>query len=526
MDKVLYLPLTQETAKAVGNGLLNTLNDKHVSVLAGIVLLQKLEPLVKSNRPPHEIEVLLGHLLKMAVTMEEKQTGSFLSVVTAGFEVDSFNAGLACAAQAHVYFLPDKDVEERQFITREGLWNFEFCCQHYEQTSSLSERVKSDSGRTYKVSTDQVRSLNTLRAEVDEHLHVQALAGTGKTFLIERMFDALGGFRPLLLAMTKPQLNALLARVPAARGMTFGEFAENLLVMNRHTLFQRPGSRARLNYQLDDKVIAEQMGMTQLGNASPAQVAKTCRRIIMSFCGGCDLEINQRHIPNGPMNWQPLEREQLVCFAKEFWKETIFRNGTKQPLPIRSYHMLKFLSLQEHIELGYDFTHLVIDEAHDMPLPLIAFLDGCDKPVITLGDECQRLDAVINRRGKGIRQREMFQSVRAGQGVESLINPIIENNPIVQVHPLAGNAHRSTRMIPYDKQAIPPRPTTILVGSEWGLFEWFQRLAHAGVKFSMLEKSGSVLSNFASDCISLYHKHNQHSRPQSPSLPIQELAAT
>ncbi|CAM5356527.1 hypothetical protein SSTU70S_05532 [Stutzerimonas stutzeri] len=70
--------------------------------------------------------------------------------------------------------------------------------------------------------------------------------------------------------------------------------------------------------------------------------------------------------------------------------------------------------------------------------------------------------------------------------MEAAVNTLIEQNPVVDVHPLEGSREQDTRVVFYSRPFIPEQPTTILVWSEWGMFEWFQRLANAKAQFSLL----------------------------------------
>lgn len=178
----------------------------------------------------------------------------------------------------------------------------------------------------------------------------------------------------------------------------------------------------------------------------------------------------------------------LAECAQRLWDETVRPVTSGLQLPVRGYHRIKELSLSPSACIEPGYTHVIVDEAHDLPLPMAQFLDRCPLPVITLGDSCQRLDGAVAERAPHVRRREIFHSLRAGHEMEGAVHALIENNPVVHVHPLEGNRQQDTWVIyyPTDRLSIPEDPTTILVWSEWGLFEWFQRLANAWARFSLL----------------------------------------
>ncbi|MNE23749.1 hypothetical protein D3C80_1170190 [compost metagenome] len=110
---------------------------------------------------------------------------------------------------------------------------------------------------------------------------------------------------------------------------------------------------------------------------------------------------------------------------------------------------------------------------------------------------------------KRVRQWELFQSLQAGRELEQVVNPLRAAFPGQQLSPMEGNRERATRVHFYDHAQIPEEPTTILVHSEWGLFEWFQRLANANARFALLPGVEKDLRTFVQDCIELYHRGTQ-----------------
>jgi hypothetical protein len=259
-----------------------------------------------------------------------------------------------------------------------------------------------------------------------------------------------------------------------------------------------------------DVDVAKVLSLQTVGGFSTMRVADICRRTVQSFCYSSSREISADNIPLVDGSLSDVDRAALLGYSKLMWQEItqprLLFEGKKTHLPIRVYHLLKLLSLDTSISLSLaTYRHIVIDEAHDLSAPLLQFLDRCPQATCTLGDVCQRLDGLPARRGKHVRQREISQSVRSGRQMEVILNPLIAAHPRAELAPLVGARDKKTIIEYYERSDIPDDGTTILVKGEWGVFEWFQRLAVAGASFCMMPESEKQLRRFVNDCIELYH---------------------
>ncbi len=397
-------------------------------------------------------------------------------------------------------------------LTQDGSWDFSFRVRHAAQLNPLKEAIVTESGQTILLTTGQFRIFKLLRSELDEHLHLQGLAGVGKTSMISTLLEYLRPEKTLLLAHTRQQLEALTARLGSKKfvGKTFGELASELL-FTPPSLYRRPErQRYQQTYQMADAQIAKVLGFQAIGGFSAARVAGICRRTVQSFCSSSARSISADNIPLVDASLSASDQAALIGYSNLMWQEItqprLLFDGKKTHLPFRVYHLLKMLSLDPNIFLSSAaYSHIVIDEAHDMSAPLLQFLDRCPQATYTLGDVCQRLDGAPVRRGMHVRQREISQSVRSGRQMEVILNPIIAAYPRADLAPLVGARDKQTIIEYYDRSAIPEDGTTILTRSEWGLFEWFQRLAAADASFCMMPESEKQFRRFVNDCIELYH---------------------
>lgn len=509
----LYLPLTEEQADAsVKSRSLEGLRNSSVAELAACSLIQNVRSFTGKASAVSLAEKALAELIKIGTSLDADAPGSFYAAIASRFDARAFKEGISLLDDLGICYLQREEIEAGAFLIADGLWDFGFSERHYHDLDPFKEEIKGVGGNI-RVTQQQYRALQVFKTELDEDLDVQALAGTGKTFMIEQMVDTLNRFNPIVLAMTWVQLEALKKRIKSIKGMTFGAFAEDCLSRDLSIPYRKSAQRRNMRDQVDEAEIVKRLDLRRVPGFTDRQLGQVCRQTVMRFCMGPDASFQEVHLPNLGPNVTRIVKEIILENACRLWQETIASpDSSGFQLPIRGYHRIKQMSLSCGARIASEVTHVIIDEAHDMPAPLVQFLDRCNVPVITLGDVCQRLDGHLIRRSMNIRKREVFHSVRSGREVEHAINALIDRNPVVDVHPLEGSRQRRTKTVFYDKATIPSEPTVILVGSEWGMFEWFQRLSSSGAKFSLLDGSKLGFRQFVTDAITLFKERIRPTR--------------
>lgn len=504
----LFIPLTELQATQLSSGEVQPSQcfaEWTFAQIAATAVVQHAPTLAADPSAAAKCERLLSQMLDLARTIEsEEGEGSFAAAMAARFDRARFSSGVACLQLMHIRLLDGEALAEGSFLTSNGGWCFDFTSRHERSLNPFTEEFVSPDGLPFVLTDSQARSFRVFLGELDEDLHLQALAGTGKTFLIERMVDLLVNYKPLILAMTAPQVQAVMKRVGnRAQGRTFGEFAMELL-QNDPSCPSRLRWRSTTKSKIDDQVLATELHMLPIGRMTPAQVASVALTMVSRFCSSGDHEVNETHIPRTGEILAAPDKAALVEYASRVWGEVCEPRYMPTKLPVFYYHQQKQLSLSAEARVPEEYTHIIIDEAHDLPIPVQQFLSRCGIPVITLADACQRLDGRMVSPGPHVRSREIFNSVRAGRQVEAAINTLIDRNPLVRVHPMEGSRLRDTRTVFYDNLDIPQEPTTILVQSDWGLFEYCQRLSSKNAAFAILPGSVNNFHRFVTSCIKLY----------------------
>lgn len=520
MKPTLYLPLTEEKALALAAYNAHpavVLSGWEISEIACALVIQNALSLDEHMRADKS-EKSLAELITIGTQVDEaKGVGEFSRIIAARFDRLKFKAGLEGLSKIPARLLEQDVIEEGGFLDGEGKWDFKHNAELPARLNPLTEEFAAPDGKLFTLTSQQARTFKIFQSELDESLDVQAVAGGGKSFLVERMVDTLGRFQPLVLAYTQVQLKAIMDRVGSDRvmGMTFGQLATECLERDQTKPYRRGGKRARPSHQLRSDEIAKRLDFKSMGALSEWQVASICNRMLMKFCHSDDKQIGAQHIPLLDTPLSEVEKAVLVENARNYWLQTTEPTDPKLELPLRGYHRIKHLSLASDTFIDPKYTHILVDESHDLTWPMCSFLDRSTLPVITLGDACQRIDGNFSRRSPATRRREIFHSIRAGRQIEGVVNPLIERNPVIQVPQMEGSRSRDTKVVFYDTATIPTEPTTILCHSEWGVFEWFQRLGNASARFSLLPGVEKAFRMFVLDCIELY---NNRVRPSHNAL--------
>lgn len=505
----LFLPLAAGQASALMEDMLPGIQSLGLPQLVSILLLQGLAEGDAAADP----EQLLARLLEVALPLGQE---GFALLVRERFRPDLFARGLEQLEQLGISLLDEHEVEEADYLLSDGRWDFAFCRRQRQRISPMETLYRPDGSR-HRLSHQQARLYRVFLAEPDESMHVQGLAGVGKTHLIRAMVETLPHGSTLLLAFTQAQLGALQRRLGGlqVQGMTFEDMAGQLLSRDQTQPWRRSGPRRQLTWQVTDQQVVEQLGIQSVAGHAPEQVVRWCRNAVRVFCDSTALSIGPEHFARECRSFARADQAAMLGYACMVWREILRPSQPGLQMPVRAHHLIKQLALEPGLRLSAGFSHVIVDESHDLSPALQQFLGRCQQVVYTLGDVAQAMHGKPPRTVRQVRQRELSHSIRAGRGLESVVNPVLQAIPDGPPSLLEGNRELDTRVLCFDQPQIPDEPTTILVNSEWGLFEWFQRLASAKASFALLPGVNKRFRAFVLDCIELY-RHGI--RPRHPSL--------
>lgn len=407
------------------------------------------------------------------------------------------------------------------YLDEQGNWDFEFTVRQHNRRNPFHREVALPGGQAVKMTDPQARFFNKFLSEPDESASLMSYFGGGKTFMAKEMLGVIEQykeFNPVVLALTKAQLQGLLKRLdaPETKARTFGQLAGEILASQNLPVHWRPGQRRDPNYYLSAAETARRLQFNAVARLSPGTVADIAMKAVRRFCRSGHDRLREWHLPTIHDRLSQIDRAALVGYAQELWDETVEPNDPNSQLPVRAYHLIKYCALRG-FTAPEKYTHFIIDEAHDLTTPLQQILDASPQSVQTMGDPYQRLRGFVPQQAQRIRRSEIGLTVRASNQVEGIFNTLIEKHPAQTSVALQGSRHMRTRITYYDPERprIPKQKCTILVSDLFEMTEWFHRLREAGTSFSLLPGSVQNFFTFNASLVSLYF---QGVRAQSPLL--------
>ncbi|ASJ76041.1 AAA family ATPase [Granulosicoccus antarcticus] len=509
IDAAMYLPVSESTLLTVLDETAsweNTLQRLEIPEIAALFLLAHLPALRDHKRLPAE-RVLAETIESCKQQVDRDGLAELTDYALKNLNRQSVAIGSELLVDFRIALLDEETVRRKAYLHYTGLWDYGFQQKYRESLASQRVSTTIDS-RQFSLSAEQSRVYREFESQKDEHMHIQGYAGTGKSSLIKTllgMFETSGG-KILVLAAQKRQLDALSIDSSSLRHVhkcTFSELAEMVIPVDftssaNRNMLRKYSTRATM----PDSVIVQQLGVKPSNEFGTDQIIKAIRATVFSFCQSGDAQIQTKHIPASYASTFDLTLRAVVCqYAKELWN-TLLSPPTPDFKPqIRGFHKIKWAALNGW-SVPEKYTHVLVDECHDLPKPVFQILACGPQARSTLGDDYQNLKGQSTRHSGQTRLREMVHSVRSGHELESIINPIIATHPSGTKARFQGNNLSRLDIQYYQKAVVPDVPAVILVSDTWGLFEWVQRLANQNIN-PVLMSDHKDLDMFVQDCIEL-----------------------
>lgn len=509
----LYLPLSESTLLTVLNdagSLENALQALGIPEIACLFLLTYL-PVIREhkrkNKPALAERMLAVTIESCHQQVDKADLSELVSYASQNLKRKAISTGYDLLPTLSISLLDDEAVKDKAYVSGTGRWDYSFQQRYRENLASQQINTLVD-GRNRSLSAEQSRVYLEFEAQADEHIHIQGYAGTGKSTLIKsllNLFEA-SSAQVLLLASHKRQLDALLIsshNMPHVSQCTFTALADMVMAANLESATNRRmlGNKSARNI-MPDELIVRQLGIKASAAQSADYLIKAVRASVYRFCQSGDARITEKHIPHTYYRSFDNTLRAVVChYANELWN-TLLSPPTKDFSPqIRGYHKIKWVALNGWA-IPSLYTHVIVDECHDLPQPVLEILACSPQARVTLGDDYQNLGGRTFRQADHIRLREMSHSYRSGQAIESIVNPIIAAHPSKMKAQFQGNSLSKLAINYYHKATIPSVPSLILVRDNWGLFEWVQRLASQNINPVLLSDHND-LNRFVQDCFEL-----------------------
>ncbi len=521
VDAKLFLPISEITLNhllGAGIDLGHEIHALSQVEIASLLLISRLPQLQHNNSLTPE------QFLAKAIDISNSQIGdsdltTFINQTESMLSQTQVRQGYRLLADFKISLLDAITIKNGDYLTTDGQWNDNFKEQH--RSILIKQRVKPDvhSGKISYLTAEQSRLYREFEAQSEEQMHVQGYAGTGKSTFIMAILAMLAKTRArvLLLAHTKNQLDALVAKANPGTNVerqTFTGLAQQILPANLTSFSNQHFDRIdKSRATMPDSELIRHLGIHNFGGLNSYQIIAAVRGTVFSFCHSDSEEITEEHIPRRfKSTLDSTTRKVVGHHASQLW-QTFFAPKSKDFKPqVRGYHLIKWAALNG-CRIPDTYTHVILDECHNLPASVLQILNGSPQALLSLGDDYQSLKGIPPQQPGYIRERELTHSVRSSHQLEEIVNPIISAHPSKTKSLFHGNKNNRIEIEYYSAAKVPDQSSVILVSDMWGLFEWAQRIA-AGRGDILLLSDYKKLDMFVQDCIELYTTGTRARHPE------------
>jgi len=499
-----FLPLSETLSTALVSGAaLDIARLSRYEVAAILYVLKLSKPFNLPDRYSIEMERKFAGFLDIP-------SDQMRSALADAYDQKAFIEGILQTTNLGIGLVDDETIIKHPFIRPEGSWDFGFAKRYQASYGAVRYEHVRSSGVVIKLSDHQLRLIQNIKANQEDSIEAQAHAGTGKTFILDEIMALMPNRRFIFLADADPKLKAIRARFPEekVRTSTFKSLAESLLSKGNRMLQEKMVSDSRLSLSYSE--LAERVGFSSIGNRNASQVAALCWSVIFKFCMSRDTYITSRHIPRDQIRWlSSIDQEIVAAAAAKLWYKMTQLDLDAPSLPVRGYHRIKQISLGG-LYIPEDIDTVLIDEGHDLTVPMVDLLDRSPQTVISLGDQHQNLEGQYVPHNAMIRHREMATSLRAGPALVGYINPLIELFPGTSASPFIGDRAKEMVVEEYAANSFPRESTVILVANDWGIFDWLLRSREMGKGAAVIDWDAKF-ELFLDGCLNLFMRNERPS---------------
>lgn len=515
----LYLPIAEKTIlRLVSERLVEgELHQKLATYEIASLLI--LNHLADEAEPNQLLEKNLANIISMGNEYRNSDK-LFIDVVASKININEISRLLSRLDELDVFLMPEGDIAKETFLQIDGNWSFEFKTNYTHPTEDEVYVHETPLGVKHAYRSEQYRVLNEMLRNIsDEHIQIEAVAGSGKTMMLgplaEELFHKYHGARKRIVAMARrrEQVEVMGRLLPSEISLwTFGWYAEALIRSNNPdgmVLEKNLSDRKRMPWNYD--VVATEFLLKPIGNYSPQTVARIIVQIIAFYCNSVDEYISDQHIPKWVEMLRPDQQAVLVLHANMLW-EIIKKPPFK--LPLRDGHLIKFAALNKLLP-ARNVAHIIIDESHDLSPAMLELISNGHHAITGLGDKFQSIYYTPPKPKYAI-ERTLSDSFRVPRGYDRLINTLLHRHPLGRDASFNGNRERKTLIEYYDDYPDLINlddHVAIFVNDDWELFEYLHRLEGINRKYVLIGGGNQLkqIEEFVKGCIGLFSSNTSSS---------------
>lgn len=349
---------------------------------------------------------------------------------------------------------------------------------------------------------EQGVAANVIANAGDEHVALDAYAGTGKTHLIHELHTNLGD-RFTYFAPYKSRIYGF-EQHASARGMS----ATTLwaVATGMADKFSRRGhswslARAGKNSLYSEEEQAASAGITEIAGKHAVIVLRMLKSAVNSWCHGDASEIQAIHFSrtSAPQDYLAA----YIAAANKLWQAMFSLSTRKGPVfDVTFPHLVKWLVIN-HVNIPSSYGTLLVDETHDLLPTWHQLFDRYSGACVLMGDPHQRVRGFA-RRHEHAKAVTMGRSVRLGLHGERLIERTLSIAPdrLIPV-PFSGSSEHVTRLHSYGSGEQLPDHGFRIYGNEWTLLNEAIRLKGLGASFRFLPATAERLNEIVQGAVGL-----------------------
>lgn len=108
--------------------------------LSALYIIQGVTTLPQNSRSTTLIERKLSEIIELAFENNKtEQDFNFRKLLTQRFNIDELSAGLQLLPHLDIRLIDTKTLKSKQYLTKEGKWNFSFNKSHAEEINPYKE---------------------------------------------------------------------------------------------------------------------------------------------------------------------------------------------------------------------------------------------------------------------------------------------------------------------------------------------------------------------------------------------------
>ncbi|GFD71021.1 DNA helicase [Tenacibaculum sp. KUL113] len=282
---------------------------------------------------------------------------------------------------------------------------------------------------------------------------VNSFAGTGKTTFSGQVAEKLGYDNTLYTAFLKENASEARERV------TKQAYTQDALAY--HYVLKCSPFKDSLNPKLakkhsDATALQMLLGLPvklDLGGKTVKSyvISRLIQETVYNFCNSIEEEVSVAHVPKQVFSAQAVK--QIRVWATAYWDFLISSRNHDKHI-IKFSHLMKFWALRPDIQLPYEFSNFIVDEAQDTNGAFYQVMQNhIDRNFVVIGDRHQQLfqwrGAINTMNLFKLPKKSLTMSHRFGESIANVANNVLAKHSEPPSALITGNQDLESKIVYY-----------------------------------------------------------------------------